>query len=392
MRRCAAKPYEGEKAYIFVSYCHKDRSRVYPIVEQLARDGYLVWYDEGIDPGSEWPEIIARHLNTSAACIAFLSENALNSHNCRREINFALLKKKPFLSVILEQTDMSLGMEMQLSATQAIFKYTLSSEQEFFEKLYSAQLLDPCFDTPNPAITVSKPEDYQEDADGLFSEAGIMRSSFSDKWFVGAGRDSGGVRQERTGPPPEAEPPSEPEQEPEAAPEEEKEEPGPVPEEPEEEPKVVLKKAAVPEAVSADIGKEAGSIPEESEPENPEKTPEEELESAAPPPATPWLVRVKSGETIPLTAGTFKLGRSASNSYVISGNSMVGRWHAAILVRDGRCSLVDNHSMNRTFLNQQALEPEEEYLLRDGDSIRIANEKFVFYFRQTAEAEPLIDH
>ena len=120
MRRCSVKPYEGQEAYIFISYCHKDRASVFPIIEQMARDGYRVWYDEGIDPGSEWPEIIASHLNGSAACIAFITENAVNSHNCKREINFALLKKKPFISVILEPVQMSMGMEMQLAATQAM--------------------------------------------------------------------------------------------------------------------------------------------------------------------------------------------------------------------------------------------------------------------------------
>ena len=99
MKRCAAKPYEGQEKYIFVSYCHKDRPYVFPVIEQLAKDGYRVWYDEGIDPGSEWPEIIARHLNGSAICIAFITENSINSHNCRREINFALLKKKYFICI-----------------------------------------------------------------------------------------------------------------------------------------------------------------------------------------------------------------------------------------------------------------------------------------------------
>ena len=131
MRKCAAKPYEGKEKYIFVSYCHRDRAQVFPIIEQLAKEGYRIWYDEGIDPGSEWPEIIAKKLNGSAICIAFITVNALNSHNCRREINFALLKKKFFISVILEPVEMTLGMEMQLSSAQSIFKYKLSSNKDF---------------------------------------------------------------------------------------------------------------------------------------------------------------------------------------------------------------------------------------------------------------------
>ena len=55
-------PYRGEEAYIFVSYAHKDSYRVWPIVARLQLDGYRVWYDEGIDPGTEWDENIASHV------------------------------------------------------------------------------------------------------------------------------------------------------------------------------------------------------------------------------------------------------------------------------------------------------------------------------------------
>lgn len=185
MKRCAAKPYDGQEKYIFVSYCHRDRAQVFPIIEQLVKDGYRIWYDEGIDPGSEWPEIIAYHLNGCAACIAFISENSLNSHNCRREINFALLKKKPFISVVLEEVHMSLGIEMQLSATQAIFKYAISNEIEFYNKLYSAKLLEICKGMPQKDIVVSKPEDYLDEFGDTFSEVQLKRDSFSQKWFVG---------------------------------------------------------------------------------------------------------------------------------------------------------------------------------------------------------------
>ena len=48
MRRCSVKPCEGQEAYIFISYCHKDRANVFPIIEQLARDE--------IRPVSRWRE------------------------------------------------------------------------------------------------------------------------------------------------------------------------------------------------------------------------------------------------------------------------------------------------------------------------------------------------
>ena len=53
MQRCAFTPYEGKEPYIFISYAHKDSDRVFPILEELDRRGYRVWYDDGIAPGSE---------------------------------------------------------------------------------------------------------------------------------------------------------------------------------------------------------------------------------------------------------------------------------------------------------------------------------------------------
>lgn len=188
MKRCNAAPYRGADEHIFVSYCHRDRIAVFPVIERLARDGYRVWYDEGIDPGSDWPEIIAEHLNGCAACIAFVSENSLNSHNCRREINFALLKKKPFLSVFIEQVKLSPGMELQLSSAQSVFRYALT-DGEFFKKLYSAEILNGCKGAPDPSIAVSSPEEFA-DGEELFSEAEERRGSFSDKWFISGSGES----------------------------------------------------------------------------------------------------------------------------------------------------------------------------------------------------------
>ena len=335
MRRCSVKPYEGREKYIFVSYCHKDKKYVFPIIEQLAYDGYRVWYDEGIDPGSEWPEIIARHLNGCAACIAFISENSLNSHNCRREINFALLKKKPFISVVIEPVVMSLGMEMQLSATQSIFKYTLSTEAEFFKKLYDAKFLVDCFGTPDSSVVISKPEDYENDKlRGLFGESDLKRETFSDKWFISAAQEED---------------------------EKDVEIPREVDEQPADE--------------AADEDKTIGD-----EPETPNMTDHSSAKTKS------WLIRVKTNEKIVLKTGETKLGRSETMAdYTIVGNSTIGRVHAMIILKDNKCFVVDNSSKNKTFLNAKELEPEKEYELSNGDSIRLANEKFIFHQEEDTE-------
>ena len=82
---CLVKPYEGEKPYIFFSYCHEDSGKVYPVIERMAREGYRIWYDDGIHPGDDWPQVIAEHIERADVCIAAISENSSRSHSCKKQ-------------------------------------------------------------------------------------------------------------------------------------------------------------------------------------------------------------------------------------------------------------------------------------------------------------------
>lgn len=147
MLRCKTIPYEGTKPYAFVSYAHKDSEKVYPVIEALEEKGYRIWYDDGIAPGSEWPENIATHLAASSIVLVFVSPMSIASDNCRREVTFALSKKKPILSIVLEPTEMSPGMEMQLSAQQSVLKYNYQNDSDFYNKVFSCDNLDCCLES-----------------------------------------------------------------------------------------------------------------------------------------------------------------------------------------------------------------------------------------------------
>ena len=47
-------PYEGDEPYLFLSYSHKDSEKAGKIIRVLKKNGFRVWYDEGITPGAEW--------------------------------------------------------------------------------------------------------------------------------------------------------------------------------------------------------------------------------------------------------------------------------------------------------------------------------------------------
>ncbi len=129
--------YRGDGPYLFISYAHRDYEQVYDLIGKMHRQGYAIWYDEGITPGNEWTDEIARALEHCAAFVLLLSPRSAASENVQNEITFALDEKKPVLVVHLEETELRGGVRLQLSTRQAILKYQMP-EEEFFPLLTRA--------------------------------------------------------------------------------------------------------------------------------------------------------------------------------------------------------------------------------------------------------------
>ena len=136
------RPYEGTEPYIFLSYAHADAEAVMAIAARLQDAGCRVWYDGGIEVGSEWPEYIAAHLKAASVMLAFLSNAYVRSDNCRKEMHFAQTNKISTVNIFLEETALTPGMEMQIGPLFALMKYTMG-EDAFYEKLLAAPQLSP---------------------------------------------------------------------------------------------------------------------------------------------------------------------------------------------------------------------------------------------------------
>ena len=131
-------PYKGQEPYIFISYAHRDGVEVRSVLERMQRDGYRVWFDEGIDPGTEWDEVIASHVKHCGYFIAFVSENYLASGNCKDELNYARDLDKKQLLVYLRPVELPDGMAMRLGRLQNVGKSRYADEEDFYGKLYEA--------------------------------------------------------------------------------------------------------------------------------------------------------------------------------------------------------------------------------------------------------------
>jgi TolB-like protein len=120
--------YKGSEPYIFVSYAHEDAALVYPEITRLRDQGFNIWYDEGISPGSTWRDEIAAALTQCRVFLFLITPRSAGSSNCLKEVNFALSRERKILAVHLESTQLPVGLELSLSDMQAIIRADHNSE------------------------------------------------------------------------------------------------------------------------------------------------------------------------------------------------------------------------------------------------------------------------
>jgi len=138
------KSYMGKEPYIFVSYAHANKDRVFLLIKQLHDKGYRIWYDEGIDPGTEFPKTIAEHIKNAAMMLLFVSPESVERPFVRREINYAQNKGIPIVSAILRETILPDELELQLGLDQMTFYYKYTDDAAFFEMLLRARHFKHC--------------------------------------------------------------------------------------------------------------------------------------------------------------------------------------------------------------------------------------------------------
>ncbi len=124
----------GDEPFLFVSYAHSDKLQVYPIMDYLYKTGFNIWYDEGISVSEDWKESIVNNIENCSLFLVFITPHIIDSEFVRKEISFALTRKKPFYSVYLKDTKLPAALKFDISGIQFMKKYTLP-ETEFYTKL-----------------------------------------------------------------------------------------------------------------------------------------------------------------------------------------------------------------------------------------------------------------
>lgn len=91
-----------------------------------------------------------------------------------------------------------------------------------------------------------------------------------------------------------------------------------------------------------------------------------------------YIKRLANNEKIEITKDKFVVGRSVKADYTISDNSTIGRSHSIIVSRDNSFFIIDNDSLNKTYVDNEVIAPQTEIQIFDQTQIKLSNEEFVF--------------
>ena len=124
--------------FLFVSYSHDDRQIVENIIDSISINHFRLWYDKRIESGSQWDDIIWDHIKDCCQCIVFISRTATESTYVKDEIRTAKSHNKPFLTVYLEDIELTRAFALHLSGSQSIKLSSYKDKIQFTEKLISS--------------------------------------------------------------------------------------------------------------------------------------------------------------------------------------------------------------------------------------------------------------
>jgi hypothetical protein len=130
--------YKGDEPYIFISYAHKNSEIVFEHITHLRNAGFRIWYDEGIDPGTDWSDEIANALSDATVFLVFISPAAVASHNVKKEIVFAIDQRKHMMCIHVEETELPVGLKMQLGNIQSLLEDRFHDREKFYARLFDA--------------------------------------------------------------------------------------------------------------------------------------------------------------------------------------------------------------------------------------------------------------
>ena len=117
-------------ADIFVSYSSKDRQRIQPIVQALEAQGWSVWWDRAILPGSSFDRSIQEAISKASCVVVMWTSNSVDSQWVQTEAHEGL-NRNILVPVLLDPVEVPLAFRRTQAADIIDWPRTHNSRTQF---------------------------------------------------------------------------------------------------------------------------------------------------------------------------------------------------------------------------------------------------------------------
>ncbi|MCK5128494.1 MAG: hypothetical protein KAQ68_01470 [Clostridiales bacterium] len=125
---------KNEKPFVYSAFCEYDRDSAISILQKINEDDVSFWHSE------QFSKKEIKRIESAFSFVVFISNNSIADRKVRQCIEYAVKYNKKILCIYLEPTSLSFGLELLLNSLQTIIKSSFSNENDFFEKIKSAEV------------------------------------------------------------------------------------------------------------------------------------------------------------------------------------------------------------------------------------------------------------
>lgn len=139
--------YEGKSPFIFVSYKHADSKLIFPILEKFNNQGFNIWYDDGLQYGEDYDDLIDLKIEESSLFLICITERVINhardkGEYMKKELDIAIATETPILPIFIHDVELKGKYRMHLQGKHSIFKFEYENEDEFISECIEAFMDD----------------------------------------------------------------------------------------------------------------------------------------------------------------------------------------------------------------------------------------------------------
>ena len=125
------KACKSKQNYCFVSYAHADSEDVFPIIEELNKRNVKVWFDQGINTGEEWKEVVEDRIKRCSVFLWMVSSISIQKDAVKKEVDQAIREGKEIILIRFDDSELSRGFDLEFGSAQ----YIKADAPDFYDRL-----------------------------------------------------------------------------------------------------------------------------------------------------------------------------------------------------------------------------------------------------------------